>query len=114
MHTATRTRPQRRFRRTIAAVGLAAAAALTTVAVPTAAHAGLQPCDIIDPDCDPMEYNPPRYDAIGVDSDPDDAYDEAAAEAAAHCPGGSYDVVRVRGKLLSNGNWQFTITYTCG
>jgi hypothetical protein len=114
MHTATRTPSRRRFRRGFAAVGLTVAAALTTVAVPTAARADLQPCDIIDPDCDPMEYNPPRYNAIGVDSDDEDAYDEAAAEAAAHCPGGAYDVLKVRGKVLTNGDWQFTITYTCG
>jgi hypothetical protein len=100
--------------RIVAALGMAVAAALASVAVPTAASADMQPCDIIDPDCDPIEYNPPRYDAIGVDRDEDDAYDEAAAEAAAHCPGGSYDVYRVRGKILSNGNWQITITYSCG
>jgi hypothetical protein len=110
MHTATRTPSRRRFRRGFAAVGLTVAATV----VSAAARADLQPCDIIDPDCDPMEYNPPRYNAIGVDSDDEDAYDEAAAEAAAHCPGGAYDVLKVRGKVLTNGDWQFTITYTCG
>jgi hypothetical protein len=114
MHSATRTPSRRRFRRTIAAVSLAAAAALGSVAMPTAARADIQPCDPFDIGCNPLEYTPPQYNAIGTDRDVDDAYDEAAAEAAAHCPGGAYDVIKVRAKLLANGNWQFTLTYSCG
>jgi hypothetical protein len=115
MRTTPRTRPssRRRLTRSLAAVGLTLAAALTSVAVTTSAHAEIQPCDPFDPGCNPLEYEPPRYDAIGKDRDLDDAQAEAEAEAAAHCPGGNYDIIRIRVSTLPNGNWQYTLTYAC-
>ncbi|WP_203933448.1 hypothetical protein [Virgisporangium ochraceum] len=103
---------KRRWSRTLAGAGLAAVAALTVVSAPTAAYADIQPCDPFDIDCNPLEYTPPRYDAIGSDRDLDRARREAEAEAAAHCPGHSYDVVRVR-VTYDDGVWRYTLTYHC-
>jgi hypothetical protein len=102
----------RRWSRTLAGAGLAAVAALTVVSAPTAAYADIQPCDPFDIDCNPLEYTPPQYIAIGIDADLDRAREEAEDEAAAHCPGHSYDVVRVRAPR-SEGVWRYTLTYTC-
>jgi hypothetical protein len=102
-----------RIHRLLVAAGIVVAGALASVAMPSAAHADIQPCDPFDIDCNQWEYQPPQYDAIGLDRDLDDAQDEAEADAAAHCPGGNYDVVRVRATYLSNGQWRYTLTYVC-
>ena len=73
--------------------------------------------DALPAECGPgdggIDYSPPQYDAIGRDTNLTRARDEAEDLAAAHCPGGDFDVVRVRAPLQDNGVWRYTLTYTC-
>jgi hypothetical protein len=103
-----------RIHRLLVAAGIVVAGALASVAMPSAAQADIQPCDPFDPGCNPHEWVPPQYIAIGQDRDEEDAQEEAQAQAAAHCPGFSYDVIRMRATYLPDVNqWKYTLTYSC-
>jgi hypothetical protein len=82
------------------------------VATPGTAHAELVPCDPLY-NCPDPPYQAPEWIAVGRDADLDDAYDEAAAQAANSCPGHSYEIVRVRFEIQPNGSWKAIITYRC-
>ena len=96
----------------LAGAGLATMAALAVSTAPAFAQADTRPCDPFDIDCNPLEHQPPQYVAVGVDVDFDRARDEAEDQAAAHCPGHSFDVVKVR--IGAQGNAvKYTLTYIC-
>jgi hypothetical protein len=99
-------------RRLLGVLGTVAALALVGMAAPNAAHADLVPCDPLF-DCPPGTVHAPDRVAMGVDRDLDDAQAEAEEQAANSCPGGGFDVVRVRAQLLANGTWKYTLTYRC-